>query len=66
MMFRLIIGLQHTLNPLHIYCRLLDRGLSRQVSARVCLYYEIVIYRWIAFLSRISAALLSLTGEKLS
>ncbi|MCF8144175.1 MAG: hypothetical protein K9N21_09670 [Deltaproteobacteria bacterium] len=47
-MSRPILGLQHTLNPLHVYCRLLDAGLSRDFSAQLCRYYEISLFRWIA------------------
>jgi hypothetical protein len=32
--------LQHYLNPLHIYCRLRDLGLSRWQAIKVCKFYE--------------------------
>lgn len=37
--------LQHRLNPLHVYCRLRDAGLSRHVAARFCGAYERYLYR---------------------
>ncbi len=34
--------LQHRVNPLHVYCRLMDLGLGRFLSRRLCMLYE----RW--------------------
>ena len=42
------LALQHRLNPLHVYCRFLDRGLSEKLSASICKPYEILIYSWIS------------------
>ena len=41
------LSIQHRLNPLHIYCRFLDRGLGKNLSAKVCRSYEILIFIWI-------------------
>jgi hypothetical protein len=49
----LILTLQHHLNPLHIYCRLLDMGLSKRLSGIVCRCYEILIYKWLRWLIRL-------------
>ena len=35
--------IQHRLNPLHIYCRLLDCGLPNPVASRLSTVYE----RWV-------------------
>jgi len=43
----LIFNFQHKSNPLHIYCRLLDKGLNPQTSLRLSRYYEILIYKWL-------------------
>jgi len=43
------LSIQHRLNPLHIYCRLLDRGLGAGLSASICKCYEIAIYVWISW-----------------
>lgn len=43
------LAIQHRLNPLHIYCRLLDRGLGMGLSASICKFYEIAIYFWISW-----------------
>lgn len=44
------LSIQHSLNPLHVYCRLLDRGLGRGLSATICKSYEIAIYVWISWI----------------
>jgi hypothetical protein len=44
------LAIQHRLNPLHIYCRLLDRGLGKGLSASICKSYEIAIYVWISWI----------------
>ena len=31
---------QHRINPLHIYCRLIDMGLSVPLSRRLSIFYE--------------------------
>jgi hypothetical protein len=41
------LAIQHRINPLHVYCRFLDRGLSKRFSASICKSYEILIYSWI-------------------
>lgn len=32
--------IQHLLNPLHIYCRLRDLGISKQKCNKLCRLYE--------------------------
>jgi hypothetical protein len=44
------LTIQHRLNPLHVYCRFLDRGLSRRLSFSLCKSYEVLIFIWISFL----------------
>lgn len=44
-MEKLLLSMQHTLNPLHIYCRLVERGIDPQVSIRLSRCYEATIYR---------------------
>lgn len=38
--------LQHCLNPLHIYCRLCEVGISKGTAVRVSNLYERYIYRF--------------------
>jgi hypothetical protein len=44
-----ILQVQHRLNPLHIYCRLLDKGLNKKLSMSICKYYGIVVYSWLSW-----------------
>jgi hypothetical protein len=37
--------LQHVLNPLHVYCRLRNIGLTPTSAQRVCRVYERFVYR---------------------
>ena len=37
--------LQHLLNPLHLYCRLLDAGLAKPTARRMSRAYERALYR---------------------
>jgi hypothetical protein len=46
-----MLDIQHRLNPLHVYCRLIERGLNKQVSISICKYYEIFIYSWLVWFS---------------
>jgi len=45
--------LQHYLNPLHIYCRLRDIGLSKGKAVSMCRIYEHFVFRY--FLSERSS-----------
>ena len=42
-----LLAFQHALNPLHIYCRLLDKGISRGFSGATCRIYEVLIFTWL-------------------
>jgi len=45
---RLTLYLQHILNPLHVYCRLVDiRIISPNTASKLCYYYEISIFKLI-------------------
>lgn len=46
-----ILNIQHHLNPLHLYCRLVERGLSKKLSILICRHYEILIYSWLVWLT---------------
>jgi hypothetical protein len=46
---RRILQIQHALNPLHVYCRLVDRGLNKNLSMSICKYYGVVIYSWLSW-----------------
>ncbi|WP_170304573.1 hypothetical protein [Desulfolutivibrio sulfodismutans] len=38
-------SLQHLLNPVHMYCRLMDFGMTKNRARRMCAVYERLIYR---------------------
>lgn len=42
--------LMHIANPLHVYCRLMDRGLDRGLSVRCCTVYERTLFRVVRLL----------------
>ncbi|MES9997583.1 hypothetical protein [Desulfovibrio aminophilus] len=37
--------LQHLLNPLHLFCRLRQAGISGALALRLCRVYEIGLYK---------------------
>jgi hypothetical protein len=43
-MSRLRNHLQHTLNPLHVYCRLRDMGLAAPTARRLAVRWERLVY----------------------
>ena len=45
-MLKNFLNMQHYLNPLHVYCRLVERGLSKNLSISICKYYQVLIYSW--------------------
>jgi hypothetical protein len=44
--------IQHRVNPLHVYCRLLERGINKRLSSLLCRTYEVLLFRWINFVLR--------------
>ena len=45
-----LLSFQHRLNPLHVYCRLLDRGISRKLAMSASKTYELLLFIWLSFL----------------
>ena len=39
-----LLTIQHRLNPLHLHCRFLDKGLNKKLSTSICRSYEIIIF----------------------
>ena len=52
-MIRILLTLQHRLNPLHVYSRFMDRGLGKRLSFVLCKYYEILIFAWMSYLIKV-------------
>jgi hypothetical protein len=46
-----MLNIQHRFNPLHVHCRLVERGLNRHLSASICKWYGILVYSWLARLT---------------
>ena len=44
-----ILNIEHRFNPLHVYCRLIERGMNKRFSLSICRYYEILIYSWLGW-----------------
>lgn len=42
-----IFAIQHRMNPLHVYCRFMDKGYARQTSFCCCRLYEIAVFSWV-------------------
>ena len=49
--------LQHYLNPLHIYCRMIDVGISKRTAGYFCMLYERILFKKLIAQSNIDKAL---------
>lgn len=59
-----ILDIQHRFNPLHVYCRLIDRGWSKTQCMSICKHYEILIYSWFGWLTRFAVQICRLVGGR--
>lgn len=41
-----IFEIQHRMNPLHLYCRCMERGYGRGSSLFYCRIYEVTVFSW--------------------
>jgi len=57
----MILNIQHRFNPLHVHCRLVERGLNKRFSLSICRYYEILIYSWLAWFTIVAVRICMLT-----
>jgi hypothetical protein len=46
-----LLEVQHCCNPLHVHCRLVERGLNKGFSLSICKCYGVLIYSWLAWIS---------------
>lgn len=46
-MLNVILNIQHTLNPLHCYCRFIEWGISKKWAMFFCSWYERLVYSWL-------------------
>jgi hypothetical protein len=49
-----MLAIQHRLNPLHVYCRMVEKGMNKRLSISICKYYELFVYRTIAYLTTLT------------
>ncbi len=49
-----LLSIQHRLNPLHVHCRLVEKGVNNGLSVTICKWYGILIYRWLAWFTVIA------------
>ena len=45
-----LLAIQHRMNPLHVYCRLLERGFGRRISTSLGKSYEALIFIWLSWI----------------
>lgn len=64
-MIKTFLGIQHRLNPLHVYCRFLDKGLSKKFSTSLTKIYEVFIFYWINLMIKISINILFMFNRRL-
>ena len=48
-MLKVMLDIQHRFNPVHVHCRLVEKGFNKRFSLLICRYYEIIIYSWVAW-----------------
>lgn len=46
-----LYNLQHRYNPLHMHCRLVEKGLNKRMSMSICRCYEVMVYGWLMWLA---------------
>ena len=56
-------AIQHRLNPLHVYCRCLDKGLGKRLSVNICKFYEILIFVWVTRILKLVGRLLRIANK---
>ena len=64
-MLNIMLTIQHRFNPLHVHCRLVERGLNKTSSLSICGYYEIFIYSWLAWITRVGVRICRLLQGKI-
>lgn len=61
---KLLLAIQHKLNPLHVYCRLVRRGIDKEASLRISRVYEQVFFRWFTPLTAASLSFCRLLDQR--
>ena len=63
-MVDMMLNIQHRFNPLHVHCRLVERGLNKKSSLSICRCYEILIYKWLAWFTTLVVRMCKLTLKR--
>ena len=63
-MLERLFKIQHGFNPLHVYCRLMERGLGKGLSLSICRYYEVLVYSWLAWFTVVAIHLCRLARPR--
>ena len=53
-----MLNIQHQYNPLHIYCRLIEKGFNKRLSRAICRYYELLIYSGVTWVTVLAVQIL--------
>jgi hypothetical protein len=64
-MLNIMLSIQHHFNPLHVHCRLVERGLNKKSSLSICRYYEILIYSWLAWFTIVAVRTCKLSHRRI-
>jgi len=56
-MLKIFLGIQHYINPLHIYCRLVEAGGDKRKSMLICKCYEKSIFKCAGMILKVSISL---------
>jgi hypothetical protein len=43
-----LLELQHALNPVHLYCRIVDAGVNRELAVTVSRSYEALVFTFLS------------------
>ena len=61
----MMLSIQNRFNPLHVYCRLVERGLNKKFCLSICSYYEILIYSWLGWSTLVVVGICKLTQGRI-
>ena len=48
------LNVQDRLNPLHVHCRLVERGVNKRLSILICRCYQILFYSWLCWFTEVA------------
>ena len=62
-MLKIFLGIQHYVNPLHVYCRFVEMGCSKKKSMLICKCYEKSIFKCVDIVLKLSIFLCRKFGK---